>query len=259
MPSLKGELDRLTDGFRKAGVRAEGLLPEGSPANEIATIARQRGLELIVVGTHGRKGITHFLLGSVAERLVRLSLVPVFIVPSWRYADRGAAGRVLAHELERFRDQRPLVFALSRGAIPIAHDVAQALDAPFDVFFVHQLECDDEPIGAVSEDGTLVVDDPMISKLKIAVAALGAIANHARVLAREEAIRFRGAQWIEDVSGRTVIVVGDGLTTEWPFAVAAEDYGRRGQASRRGVSRNRNRYSRRGFSPRRRMGVRRTG
>jgi nucleotide-binding universal stress UspA family protein len=58
------------------------LREEGAPWNAIVAIAIETGADLIVVGTHGRRGVTHLLLGSVAEKVVRLSPVPVVTVPS---------------------------------------------------------------------------------------------------------------------------------------------------------------------------------
>ena len=59
---------------------ARALLRSGVPADEILATAAERGADLIVMGTHGRRGIRHMLLGSVAERVVRASPVPVLTV-----------------------------------------------------------------------------------------------------------------------------------------------------------------------------------
>jgi nucleotide-binding universal stress UspA family protein len=53
----------------------------GSPAQRLVEEARTGGYDLIVVGTHGRAGVLHLLLGSTAERLIRLSPVPVLVIP----------------------------------------------------------------------------------------------------------------------------------------------------------------------------------
>ena len=58
------------------------LREEGAPWNAIVSVATETNADLIVVGTHGRRGVTHLLLGSVAEKVVRLSPVPVVTVPS---------------------------------------------------------------------------------------------------------------------------------------------------------------------------------
>jgi nucleotide-binding universal stress UspA family protein len=69
----------------KKSLSAEGLTVHveaiaGAPAEEIVRFAREGGFEMIVMGTHGRTGLAHLLIGSVAERVVRLSPCPVLTV-----------------------------------------------------------------------------------------------------------------------------------------------------------------------------------
>jgi nucleotide-binding universal stress UspA family protein len=62
------------------GVRAERRLEEGDPATEILRVAQEIGANIIVMGTHGRTGLTRLLMGSVAERVVRKASCPVMTV-----------------------------------------------------------------------------------------------------------------------------------------------------------------------------------
>lgn len=55
--------------------------PEGFPKEEIVNTAKEWGAELIVIGTHGRTGIAHLLVGSVAESVIKHSRIPVMVVP----------------------------------------------------------------------------------------------------------------------------------------------------------------------------------
>ena len=71
------EISRLADA---AGVPVETAVLEGSPSREIVRYAEDRDCDLVVMGTHGRGGIDRLLLGSVAERVVRASEVPVLTV-----------------------------------------------------------------------------------------------------------------------------------------------------------------------------------
>lgn len=81
---LQGRLQEQLDAFVKAvdtrGAAASTRLCEGVPYVEITRMAKEIQSDLIVIGTHGRTGIAHFLLGSVAERVVRTSDVPVLVV-----------------------------------------------------------------------------------------------------------------------------------------------------------------------------------
>ena len=76
--ALDGALARAKD--RHAQV--EGVLVYGEPWQQILATAKARGADLVVMGTHGRHGFSRVLLGSVAERVVRLSHVPVLTVSS---------------------------------------------------------------------------------------------------------------------------------------------------------------------------------
>lgn len=70
---------RLTAGER-ARLRATTHLVAGRPAEHIVRLAADRGMDLIVMGTHGRTGITHVLMGSVAESVIRTAPCPVLTV-----------------------------------------------------------------------------------------------------------------------------------------------------------------------------------
>jgi nucleotide-binding universal stress UspA family protein len=67
---------------KAANARVEPLLASGPPWERILQAAKERGADLIVMGTHGRKGLSHVFLGSVAEKVVRMSPIPVLTVGS---------------------------------------------------------------------------------------------------------------------------------------------------------------------------------
>jgi nucleotide-binding universal stress UspA family protein len=64
-----------------AGVSLSHRLLSGEPGTQILRALREKTYDLVVMGTHGRSGLGHLLMGSVAERIVRLSHVPVLTVP----------------------------------------------------------------------------------------------------------------------------------------------------------------------------------
>lgn len=63
-----------------SGVEVKEVLLEGHPSNEILDFAENNGIDLIVMGTLGKTGLDRFLMGSVAEKVVRSSRVPVLVV-----------------------------------------------------------------------------------------------------------------------------------------------------------------------------------
>ena len=79
------ELDGATAHLRESGVKARGLMRVGAPFLEIIHAAQSESADLIVMGTHGRTGLAHVLMGSVAERVVNKAPCPVLTV---RHPDR---------------------------------------------------------------------------------------------------------------------------------------------------------------------------
>ncbi len=66
---------------KEAGVKFEGRVLEGNPGEEIISYAAKEGMSIIIMGTVGRTGLDRFLLGSVADKVVRNSKTPVLTVP----------------------------------------------------------------------------------------------------------------------------------------------------------------------------------
>ena len=79
------ELDQTSAHLRESGVKSRGLMRVGAPFLEILHAAQTENADLIVMGTHGRTGLAHVLIGSVAERVVNKAPCPVLTV---RHPDR---------------------------------------------------------------------------------------------------------------------------------------------------------------------------
>lgn len=67
------------DRIQQSGVQGESTITEGTPFQTIIEAAESRKIDLIVMGTHGRTGLTHALMGSVAENVVRMAPCPVLV------------------------------------------------------------------------------------------------------------------------------------------------------------------------------------
>lgn len=78
--SAQRELAKVAARAQKAKARVKAVLLEGVPYDRIARAARSKGADLIVMGTHGRSGLSKFFLGSVAERVIALAPCPVLTV-----------------------------------------------------------------------------------------------------------------------------------------------------------------------------------
>jgi len=87
------QLEKLAQERIPATVRYEMLVTSGDPAERVLETARGLDADLIVMGTHGRKGLGHLVLGSVAERVVRESPIPVLTVHSTARVRKAARDR----------------------------------------------------------------------------------------------------------------------------------------------------------------------
>jgi adenine/guanine phosphoribosyltransferase-like PRPP-binding protein len=133
------------------------------------------------------------------------------------FRDRREAGRVLARLLHAYRGKPDVVvLGLPRGGIPVAWEVAAALGVPLDPFVVRKLGApgrEEFAVGAMALGGRVVVNDDVLRGLKITPEQLREVAEReGRELLRREAA-YRGGRPPADVTGKTVILVDDGLAT----------------------------------------------
>jgi predicted phosphoribosyltransferase len=135
------------------------------------------------------------------------------------FRDRADGGRRLADSLAAYRD-RPglLVLGLPRGGVPVAYEVARALGAPLDVLVVRKLGVpghEELAMGAVASGGVTVFNQDVVRRLGLAPEVIDrAVAEQsAEVARRERAWRGDRPRPRPEVTGRTVILVDDGLAT----------------------------------------------
>jgi nucleotide-binding universal stress UspA family protein len=80
MNDARKRLDDLLDSADRQRLRARAIVKVGDPLRQVVEYARGESVDLIVLGTHGRSGVAHLFLGSVAERVVRTAPCPVLTV-----------------------------------------------------------------------------------------------------------------------------------------------------------------------------------
>jgi len=138
------------------------------------------------------------------------------MMSAMQFADRRDAGRRLAAELLPLAKERPVVVALPRGGVPVAVEVARALDAPLDILAVRKLGAPGNRelgVGAVAEGGSAVLDSSSAEQLGLTSSVLDATLEREIQELRRRVDRYRGERPPIAVRGRTVIVVDDGLAT----------------------------------------------
>ena len=132
------------------------------------------------------------------------------------FRDRRDAGRQLATSVATLLLERPVVVGLPRGGVPVAFEVALALDAPLDVIIVRKLGLPAQPelgMGAIGEDGTRVLNRRVLDAARVTDRELAAVEARERTEIERRARRFRGDRARLSLVGRNVIVVDDGLAT----------------------------------------------
>jgi len=134
-----------------------------------------------------------------------------------KFRDRAQAGRMLARVLSEHGDfTGAVVLALPRGGVPVAFEVARALQLALDVYVVRKLGVpghEEYAFGAIAGGGVSVIDDDLLQELGLSPAAVDEVvrAERAELERRERA--YRGGRPPHDLRGRQVLVVDDGLAT----------------------------------------------
>ncbi len=132
------------------------------------------------------------------------------------FTDRADAGRQLAARLQDLRGEPLVVLGLPRGGVPVAAEVASALGAPLDVIVVRKLGVPFQPelgLGAVGEDGVRVLNPAVIWDAGVSEADLAAIERRERAEIDRRARRYRGERARLPLTGRTAVIVDDGIAT----------------------------------------------
>lgn len=134
-----------------------------------------------------------------------------------RFADRRDAGRELALRLAAYAHRDDVtVLALPRGGVPVAAEIARALDAPLDILVVRKLGLPGQPeyaMGAIASGDVRVLNTQVIQQLAISYSAIDIVTRaEMRELHRRERL-YRGDRPMPAIEGRQVILVDDGMAT----------------------------------------------
>ena len=139
------------------------------------------------------------------------------VVMQERFLDRSDAGRQLALALAPYAGRSDaIVLGLPRGGVPVAFEIALALEAPLDVFVVRKLGLpghEEFGIGAIASGGVRVVDDNVLRAYGVDEETLDRITERERRELQRRERSYRDDRPFPDLRGRLVILVDDGLAT----------------------------------------------
>lgn len=139
------------------------------------------------------------------------------------YQDRQDAGKRLAEQLIEFINNNPLVLTIPRGGVLVAKEVAEYLKSPLDLIIPRKIGAPVNPelaIGAVTQDGTILLNDRLVKKFNITNQE---VLEEAELLVQEIKRRikeYRGSTEMPEIKGRTVILVDDGIATGFTIKAA---------------------------------------
>jgi putative phosphoribosyl transferase len=134
------------------------------------------------------------------------------------FLDRIDAGRQLAERVKQqdFLDQETVVLGLPRGGLPVAYEIAMALDVPLDVIVVRKLGVPFQPelaMGAIGEGGIRTINQNVVSMTGVTSNDLAAAERREQVELKRKSQRFRAHRPRIPLTGRTALIVDDGSAT----------------------------------------------
>lgn len=139
------------------------------------------------------------------------------------FKDRADAGRKLAERLAKCQGQDVVVLAVPRGGIPVAIEIANFLNCPLDILIVRKIPVPQEPeagYGAVTEDGTIILNEPMVRYLGLRQENINFQAEEIRQEVLRRSSLYRKILPPVRIAGRTAIVTDDGLASGYTMLAA---------------------------------------
>jgi predicted phosphoribosyltransferase len=147
------------------------------------------------------------------------------------FPDRAAAGRALAEALHPFQKERPHLFAIPAGGVPVAIPVASALRLPLNLVIVRKIQLPwttEAGFGALDPDGQALFNEALVERLRLAPEAVQAQAAKTLASLQEREEKLRQSRPYPALEGRPVIVVDDGLASGYTLRAAVRFLAKRG-------------------------------
>ncbi|MFZ2198789.1 MAG: phosphoribosyltransferase family protein [Thermodesulfovibrionales bacterium] len=139
------------------------------------------------------------------------------------FEDRRDAGRLLGEMLVEYRDAGAIVLALPSGGVPVGVEVAKALNAALDLLIVRKIQIPDNPeagFGAISPDGTPIINEGLLAKLSLSKKAVESQINKAIESVKQRDNLFRKNRPYASFQSKNIIVVDDGLASGFTMLAA---------------------------------------
>ena len=145
------------------------------------------------------------------------------------FESRYDAGRQLAEKLGEYKGQS-VVLAIPNGGLPVALQVALALEADLDVVISRKLPIPLRPeggFGAIADDGAVILNEAVVKEVGLTREQINYQVSRVRVDIRQRSLLYRGNRPLSIIIGKTVIVIDDGLASGYTMMAAVESVRRR--------------------------------
>jgi predicted phosphoribosyltransferase len=139
------------------------------------------------------------------------------------FSDRSEAGRLLSERLRKYRGSDAFVLAIPAGGVPVGVEIARDLHIPIDLVMVRKVQIPgntEAGFGAVGPDGDVVLNDALVRELRLTAREIEQQTEKTRKVLQQRNRIFRKDRPLPDLSGKTVILVDDGLASGYTMTVA---------------------------------------
>ncbi len=150
--------------------------------------------------------------------------------PEIVFANRFDAGRRLAENLSEYKKQSVIVLAIPNGGVPVALQVALALDAELDLVVSRKIPLPLRPeggFGAVADDGTVILNQEVLKGASLSEQQINYQVGKVRSEIQQRSLLYRGSRPLSVASDKIVIIVDDGLASGYTMMAAVESVRRR--------------------------------
>lgn len=149
------------------------------------------------------------------------------------FQDRQEAGRRIAKKLENWHDSGAVILAIPRGGVPVAATAAHRLQLPWGIVLVRKLPIPWNPeagFGAVASDGSLVLNESMVQGMMMKRSQVDEVAESVRRQLTERAEFLESRRPAIDPTGKTIVLIDDGLASGYTMLAAIKSARQRGAA-----------------------------
>jgi len=139
------------------------------------------------------------------------------------FEDRNEAGRLLAEKLTRYKNSDAIIFGIPSGGVPIASEIASALDLPMDLLIVRKIQIPYNPeagFGAVGQEGEIILNERLLNRLNLTEKEMKAQIKKTMDVIKKRDQLFRQEKPFPSLKGKNIIIVDDGLASGYTMLAA---------------------------------------